>query len=115
MNNQMDAQFCERIWTEIQRRSENWRTILGSEVNISVNFITNNNPSDDVSFLFCIDESRALILPTKRHSISPFRLFRRALRKVKWNVFFTLLLDTRSRISNSAPPKSLDPSHRDIV
>ena len=94
-----------RVWTEIQRRSENWRNILESEVNINVNYITKNNPSDDVRFLFCIDEARALISPPKRHNISPFRLFRRALRKVKWNGFFTLLLDTLSRISNFAPPK----------
>lgn len=112
-NNQMDASFCERVWTEIQKKSENWREISKSEVNISEHFINKDNSSDDVCLLFCIDEARALILP-KRYNISPFRLFRRALRKVKWNGFFTLLLDTLSRISNFAPPKSLDPSHRDI-
>jgi hypothetical protein len=99
---------------EIQRKSENWRKILETEVNIKVDYITKNSPSDNVRFLFCIDEARALISPSKGHNISPFRLFRRALRKVRWNGFFTLLLDTLSKISNFAPPKSLDPSHRDI-
>ncbi|CAG8625536.1 14490_t:CDS:2 [Funneliformis mosseae] len=111
---QMDTSFCESVWNEIQNRSENWKNILESEVNIRANFITQNNPSDDVCFLFCIDEARALISPSRMQKISPFRLFRRALRKVKWNGFFTLLLDTLSKISNFAPPKSLDPSHWDI-
>ncbi|CAG8464774.1 6655_t:CDS:2 [Diversispora eburnea] len=111
---QMDASFCEKVWTKIQGRSKNWRNILESEVNNKCDFITKNNPSDNVRFLFCIDEARALISPSKGHNISPYRLFRRALRKVKWNGFFTLLLGTLSRISNFVPPKSLDPSHRDI-
>src|SRR5581483_4138503 len=107
---QMNASFCEKIWNEIKRRSENWKNILENEVNTKVDFITNNNnPSDDVRFLFCIDEARALISPSRAHKITPFRLFRRALRKVKWHGFFTLLLDTLSKISNFAPPKSLDP------
>jgi hypothetical protein len=111
---QMDASFCDSVWTEIQRRSKNWRDILDSEVNINAAFITEDNSSDDVYFLFCIDEARSLISPTKGHNISPFRLFCRALRKVKWNGFFTLLLDTLSKISNFVPSKSLDPSHWDI-
>jgi len=36
------------------------------------------------------------------------------LKSVRWHGFFTLLLDTLSRISNFAPPKSIDPSHRDV-
>ncbi len=80
-----------RVWAEIQRRSENWRIILDIEVHIEVNFIIKNNTSDNVCFLFCIDEARALISPSKIHDISLFRLFRRVLRKVKveWVFYLT--------------------------
>jgi hypothetical protein len=89
-DNQMNASFCERIWTEIQRRSENWRNILDSEVNINVDFIAEDNQSDNV-FLFCIDEARAPISSFKEHNILSFTLFRRALRKVIIHFIFFLV------------------------
>jgi hypothetical protein len=114
-NRQMDIEFCNKVWTEVQKRSANWNSIEFKDVIDSVDFLTNENSNDDVCFLLCIDEARVLISPTNRCNISPFRLFRRALRKVRWNGFFTLLLDTLSRISNFAPPKLIDPSSRDTT
>jgi hypothetical protein len=109
-NSQMDTMFCERVWGDIQHKSENWRDIYNHEVNNSADF-TFNNDSNSVTFLLCIDEARTLISSTSKNS--PFRLLHRALRKIKWNGFFVLLLDTLSKISNFAPPKSVDPSSRD--
>lgn len=114
-NRQMNTGFCNKVWTEIQKRSEDWQNIDYSDVNSSVDFITKENSNDDVCFLLCIDEARVLISPTNRCNITPFRLFRRALRKIQWNGFFALLLDTLSRISNFAPPKLIDPSGRDTT
>ncbi|GBB88042.1 hypothetical protein RclHR1_14590004 [Rhizophagus clarus] len=109
-NSQMDTIFCERVWGNIQRKSENWRNIYNYEVNNSADFIFDND-SSSVTFLLCVDEASTLISSTSK--TSPFRLLRRALRKIKWNGFFVLLLDTLSKISNFAPPKSIDPSSRD--
>jgi len=82
-------------------------------LNESVSFLTDDITNDDICFLFCIDEARVLISPTDEKSISPFRFLRRALRGIKWNGFFVLLLDTLSKISNFAPPKSADSSSQD--
>ncbi|CAI2196471.1 1713_t:CDS:1, partial [Funneliformis geosporum] len=109
-NSQMDTAFCERVWVNIQHKSENWRSICNDEVNNSADFIFDKD-SSKVSFILCIDEARTLIPSASK--TSPFRLLRRALRKIKWNGFFVLLLDTLSKISNFAPPKSIDPSSRD--
>ncbi|CAI2170008.1 6307_t:CDS:2 [Funneliformis geosporum] len=114
-NNQMDTEFCERIWTKVQNGSSNWKTISHNNLISSANFLTANNDieNNNVCLLFCIDEARVLILPTVKHGISPFRFLRRALRGIKWSGFFVLLLDTLSMISNFAPPKSADSSSHD--
>ncbi|PKC56318.1 hypothetical protein RhiirA1_429196 [Rhizophagus irregularis] len=111
-NNQMDASFCERIWTDIQKKSETWRNISFDAINSSNNLISDDN-TDDVHLLFCIDEARTLLSQDNYKKISLFRFFRRALRHITWNGFFVMFLDTLSRISNFAPPKSADPSGRD--
>ncbi|CAG8702811.1 10942_t:CDS:2, partial [Funneliformis caledonium] len=112
-NNQMDTNYYTVIWTEISRRSSSWRNIIDSELDMSASFITNDNSNNNVCFLLCIDEARTLISPINKHKFSPFRLFRKALKNVRWHGFFALLLDTLSRISNFAPSKSIDPSHCD--
>ena len=111
---QMDPEFCGRIWSEVQLKSSDWQKIHYDELISLANFLTENTTNDNVCLLFCIDEARVLISSTDEQSISPFRFLRRALRKIKWNGFFVLFLDTLSKISNFVPPKSADPSSRDI-
>ena len=112
-NKQMDTDFCERIWNKIQSKSSDWKKIHHDELISSANFVTEDNNTDDVCFIFCIDEARVLISPNDEQSVSPFRFLRRALREIRWNGFFVLFLDTLSKISNFVPPKSADLSSWD--
>ncbi|GBC07239.1 hypothetical protein RclHR1_07320012 [Rhizophagus clarus] len=111
-DNQMDTEFCENIWDKVQKESNNWKSIFHDSLISSADFL-DDTASDDVCLLFCIDEVRVLLSSTVEQSISPFRLLRRALRGIKWNGFFVLLLDTLSKISNFVPPESADSSSRD--
>jgi hypothetical protein len=80
---QMSKEFCERIWNEIEFRSENWRRVYREDTSISTDtFIVDDNTADNVRFLFCIDEARTLLSPID-NKISSFRLLRRSLRQIK--------------------------------
>ncbi|RIA84083.1 hypothetical protein C1645_832789 [Glomus cerebriforme] len=83
-NCQMDIEFCNKIWTDIQKRSANWNSIEFKDVINLVDFLTNENSNNDVCFLLYIDETRVLISPITRYILS--------------------------RISNFTSPKLIDPS-----
>lgn len=68
-NSQMNTEFCNRVWTNVQAESRDWSTIHRIDLNSSADFLTDDTSNDDtlnddVRFLFCIDEARVLISPT---------------------------------------------------
>ncbi|RIA83562.1 hypothetical protein C1645_833638 [Glomus cerebriforme] len=84
-----DLKFCNKVWTDVQKRSANWNNIEFKNVINLVDFLTNKNSNDDVCFLLCINEARVLISPTTEYTLS--------------------------RISNFTHPKLIDPSSWDTT
>ncbi|KAG9284255.1 hypothetical protein G9A89_002065 [Geosiphon pyriformis] len=110
---QLDYEWCEKFWAEVLASSKDWEKVNQRDANLNRNkFPFSDNPDNKVKILLCIDEARYLISSVQNDGCRKFRLFGRAMRQIDWNGFFVLFLDTPSKIPNSTPPSSADPSGR---
>ncbi|KAA1065074.1 hypothetical protein PGT21_023833 [Puccinia graminis f. sp. tritici] len=75
----------------------------------STTFMTQSN----LNVILAIDEARELLGGGKSTDMSFFHIFCRVIKRVPTGSgFFSILVDTTSRISNVNPAKRHDPSHR---
>ncbi|KAL1915314.1 uncharacterized protein VTP21DRAFT_6772 [Calcarisporiella thermophila] len=119
-----DRTACNKFWENVMNRHQRYRSMRDEELKAKLgdeDFILklfgNVSDRDRIVLLCCIDEAHMLFDEAKARGSGDrsvkFRMWRRAIRSIKWRGFFSVCLSTGGKIGDFFPTFDVDTSARE--